>query len=197
MKAISIVSKNNQGITLIEVVIGIIIIGIALTFIASVFAPQVVVHLQPMYQVRATELARSFLTDILARSFDENSDRTGGETFCGPVSGNEVSTGNCTLPAAFGSESGEAFNTFNDVDDFHDFCGASHRLSGPTLADLLDLADGAIYESYQIEVCVRAAGAELIPGVSVSDGTIAKRIEVTVFLPNGDQIAFVAYRSNF
>lgn len=186
-----------KGITLIEVVIGIVVMGIALTLLATVLAPQAVVHLSPMYQVRASELGKTFIADILTRAFDENSDRTGGETFCGPVTGSEVSTGNCTIPLSFGSEVGETFDTFNDVDDFHDYCGAANRLTGSTLANLLNLSAGSAYENYQIEVCVSAAGAELIPGIGASDGTVAKRIDVTVFVPDGSSVAFTSYRSNY
>ena len=53
-----------RGITLIEVVIGIVVLGIALTLLATVLAPQAIVQLEPMYQVRATELARSFSAEL-------------------------------------------------------------------------------------------------------------------------------------
>ena len=122
--------------------IGIVVLGIALTLLATVLAPQALVQLEPMYQVRATELARSFSADILSRAFDENSDRTGGETYCGPVTGSEVSTGSCTAPASFGSETGETFNTFNDVDDYHDYCGAGNRLTGANSCEFIRFSDG-------------------------------------------------------
>ena len=108
-----------------------------------------------------------------------------------------MSTGSCTTPANFGSETGEAFNTFNDVDDYHDYCGAANRLTGATLVNLLGLVMGSAYEQYQIEVCVTAADTELIPEATSNDGTIAKRIDITVYLPTGAPIVFTSYRTNY
>ena len=59
-----------------------------------------------------------------------------------------------------------------------------------TLVNLLGLVMGSAYEQYQVEVCVTAADTELIPEATSNDGTIAKRVDITVYLPNGSTHCF-------
>jgi MSHA pilin protein MshD len=75
-------SKTTKGFTLIEIIVGIVVLGVALMVITSALGPLYQRSADPWHQVRAAELGHSLLNEIMARSFDENSDRAGGEFDC-------------------------------------------------------------------------------------------------------------------
>jgi MSHA pilin protein MshD len=72
----------QAGFTLIEVIVGIVVLAIALTLITAVLGPLSQKSTEPWHQVRAAELGHSFLNEVMARSFDESSDRSGGAYRC-------------------------------------------------------------------------------------------------------------------
>ncbi|MDF5139074.1 type II secretion system protein, partial [Vibrio parahaemolyticus] len=75
--------KKSSGMTLIEMIIAIVLMGIAMVAFTSFLVPQIRDSAIPHHQTRASALAQSFMSQILARGFDENSDLAGGETRCG------------------------------------------------------------------------------------------------------------------
>ena len=101
--------KPHKGFTLIELVIGMLVFAIAMTFFISLIVPQATRSIDPIFQVRATELGQSLLNEISGKSFDENSSRNTSQR-CG-----DVSAPTCTLPSALGPD-GEARGAYNDVD---------------------------------------------------------------------------------
>lgn len=191
------------GFTLIEMVIGITLLGIALLLLVGTFLPMLHYQSQPIYQVRAAVLGQSMLDEALSRSFDEKSDRSGGTRnplYCGTVSSTEQSVGVCTLTSAYGLDSAEGssrnFSSYNDVDDFDNFCATKSgrtALSGTEIASLLGL-DTSLYANYQVSVCVTSASGWW--GLAARDD-VAKKVVVTVTMPSGESMPFVAYRSNY
>lgn len=186
------------GFTLLELVAGIALFALVLLLITGAFLPVLNKQTQPIYQVRAAELAQTMLQEALARSYDENSDRT-GQTVAGryPYCGNidavnaaiEASSGICS--AVLGAENGEAYPDFNDVDDFNLYCNVP--ITGSAFAQLQGL-DTSLYEDYRIQVCVENA-PELL-GLTVRTD-VAKKITVTVTTPAGEALPFTSYRSNY
>ena len=177
-------SLSQRGVTLIELVIGITVLAVALTLITAVLSPLFVRSTDPWHQVRAAELGHSLMNEILARSFDEQSDRSGGLLRCDEVT---LGAEPCTAEANFGPD-GETRLWFNDVDDFDGFGASGSDILTNILA--LDLAD--VYRNYRAEVSVRYAGNELgLPQRSV------KRIEVVITTPTNSTIAFSAYKGNW
>ena len=73
---------NVRGFTLIELIIGIVVFTIIMLVIIGVIGPQSRLSIEPIWQIRASELAQSLLTEINAKSFDEQSDHSGGNTRC-------------------------------------------------------------------------------------------------------------------
>lgn len=71
-------SQNKHGFTLIEMVIGIVAFSAVLTIIIGVLAPQATRSVDPIFNVRASELAQSLFNEISAKTFDESSNQTGG-----------------------------------------------------------------------------------------------------------------------
>ncbi|GEA62337.1 type IV pilus modification PilV family protein [Vibrio comitans] len=112
--------KKVAGFTLIESIIAIVILGLAMITLTSFLYPQIAQSAKPYYEVRASALANSLMTEILSRNFDDLSDHDGGEFRCGEddyldTQGNIIS---CTPSAAFGPDNFEPPELFNDVDDY-------------------------------------------------------------------------------
>ena len=195
--------RSTGGFTLIEMVIGITLLGMALLLLVGTFLPMLNYQPQPIYQVRAAVLGKSMLNEALSRSFDEKSDRSGGTRtprYCGTVSSSEQTISACSSPSAYGLDSSEGssrnFSLYNDVDDFDNFCATKSgrtALSGTEIASLLGL-DTSLYANYTVSVCVTSASGWW--GLPSRDD-VAKKIVVTVTAPSGESIAFVAYRSNY
>lgn len=172
-----------RGFTLIEIIVGLVAISASFVILTVIIFPQAQRSAEPILQIRASALGQAFLDEIMGRSFDENSDRVGGEIRCG-----EDGT-TCTLTADFGPDDTETRPNFNDVDDFHEL-----ELS-TGIEDALGTDLGALYSnfSYAINVCYSNAQGEC------QGGTITnyKRIQVTITTPFGQDFTFSGIRGNF
>ncbi len=192
--------RRLSGFTLIELVTGIVLFAVAMTLIVGVILPMTRKQAQPIYQVRAAELGQAMLQEVLSRSFDENSDRSGTTTagkyrYCGVIDAmnttTEYSTGNCS--SSLGADSGESsYTQYDDVDDFNAFCNTP--VSGSVLAGWQGLNTG-LYDNYEVGVCV--VNEPALVSESAGRADVAKKITVTVTTPAGEAIPFVSYRSNY
>ncbi len=102
-----------NGFTLIELVAFIVVVGVSVVAIGSVFQHSVVRIQDPLIHSQLISMAQSQLDETLSRKYDENTP-TGGIPACG--------TG--TVCAGIGLDSGELLtdiNTLDDVDDFHEY----------------------------------------------------------------------------
>ena len=107
----------ERGFTLIELIVGIVLLAVALTGILGLLINQAPQAVDPVQQVRAAQLAQRLSGEILQKSFDENSDHNGGRYRCGEqVAGVTISP--CS--SSYGPDgSGESVTyAYNDVDDF-------------------------------------------------------------------------------
>ncbi len=192
--------KQQRGVTLIELIAGIVVLAISLSIITSVLGPLYIKSADPWHQVRAAELGQSLMNEILARSFDENSNRSGGLLRCDEDGAEKCS---CTTPEillglepcigtagidylVFGPN-GESREYFNDVDDFHNFSA-----TGDQITNILNEQLIAIYRQYQLNVTVLYAGAD-----AGLDNRQAKKITISVTTPTGTVIDFAAYKGNW
>jgi MSHA pilin protein MshD len=191
--------RRNAGFTLIELVIGIALLAVVMTLIISAFLPMLNKQSQPIYQVRAAELGQAMLQEVLSRSFDENSDRSGKTVaglypYCGAIDAanttTEVSTGNCS--STLGADTGETYPQFDDVDDYNAFCNSP--ISGTVLAGLQNL-NASLYDNYTVSVCV--VNAPDLVGQTSGRTDVAKKITVTVTTPASEAVTFISYRSNY
>lgn len=195
LKSSGISSRKQQaGFTLVELVIGIVVLAIALTMITSVLGPLYQRSADPWHQVRASELGHSFMNEIMARSFDEQSDRADGSYRCDATTEpTPVTPWPCTDAINFGPETGETRISFNDVDDFHNFSA-----TGDAITNILANPLTGLYNNYQVAIDVAYDGN--FNGVLNEAGAAersAKRILVSVTTPSGEVIQFAAYRSNW
>lgn len=174
--------SKQRGFTLIEIIIGIVVLGISIVLLTVLLFPQAQRSAEPILQQRAAALGQAFLDEISGKSFDENSDRQGGLVRCGE------GTTTCTAPAALGPDS-ETRDTFDDVDDYHQL-----ELTAPTLQDALgdDIAGRYVGFTYAIDVCYSDN-----LGVCQSTITAFKRIRVTVSTSFGQDFVFTSLRGNY
>lgn len=172
----------SSGFTLVEIIVGIVVLAIALVVITGVLGPLYKQSTDPWHQVRAAELGHSLLNEIMARSFDQNSDRAGGEFRCG-----DFGYAACTACNALGTE-GESRRSYNDVDDFNGL----QLQDNDIVASGNQLALTELYRGYRAAVTVSCAGAEL-----AQPNEQAKKVTVTITTPSGQDLAFSAYRSNW
>ncbi|WP_440903013.1 type IV pilus modification PilV family protein [Catenovulum sp. SX2] len=181
----------QQGFTLIEIVIGIVVLSITFSYFTHVMTNSNKFVADPWYQVRASELGSALLNEILAKSFDENSDRVSGTTRCSSA---DTGAPTCTTAANFGADTNEdSRDDYDDVDDYHNLSttgGDIIELSMPTNTALAEN-----YASYQLSVTV-IYDADFDGTADASIGA-HKLIQISVTDPIGNQTMFSAYRSNF
>ena len=190
----------RRGFTLIELVIGIVLLAVALGGMMGLLVSQTSQATDPVQQVRAAQLAQRLLNEILSRSFDAHSDHNGSRWRCGEtVDG--IPYDACTLPSAYGPESGESSSyLFDDVDDYHTpaIC-ASHLTSCAggewvPAAYFTQSSDEVRddYRNYQVRILV-APGA----GCTAVLCSTFKIIRLTVRLPDGSELPFAVTRGNY
>ncbi|PSF05544.1 MSHA biogenesis protein MshD [Marinobacter fuscus] len=159
----------QRGATLVELVITIMIIGIAIAGVVGAFSLIAGRSADPLNQTRAVKLAQLYMDEILTRKYDHQV----------PAGGVPKYTGACTI----GKEAGEVRASFDDVDDYHSLNGPPTAVDGTGLPG---------YQGFSVAVTVACAGADL--GLAERD---AKRIDLDIRDPSGGRYAFSAYRANF
>lgn len=168
--------KENNGFTLVELIITIVLSGIAMVMFASIYVSTQVKSVSPVLQVKAAELAQAYLEEISLKRFDENSP-IGNQFRC-----DQVSQPICTN--TFGAEAGETRARYDDVDDYHGLNQTPPR-------DALDNVRNG-FAGFSVNVSVNYAGAD--QGFSARN---LKRAEITITSPEDDQFTFSLYKGNF
>ncbi len=202
--------RQQHGVTLIEMVIFIVIVGIAVTAVMTVYINVGRTAADPMVRIRSIELGQAMLEEILLKAYDDGTPPGGG---CVQFSSGSRCSGGpsatAQTAAGFGSDNSETRATFNDVDDYHDlaYCGANVSAADAACSSscqpLLDDAGNDISANYTgFAVCIQIsfAGTELNNtnpadvSVSANDG---KRIDVIVTDHLNSRYLLSAYRLNF
>lgn len=160
--------KTNRGYTLVEVVITIVVLGIALTALSGSLFDGIGRNADPMWQVKSTQLAQAYLDEITSMRFQEDS----------PLGGGSIATCNENGP-----EAGETNRSlYDDVDDYHNLTESG---------DFLDIATSSDYSQYSITIQVDCKDA------ADNDSLNSKIIEVTITAPGNRQLRFASMRGNF
>ncbi|EGR0169201.1 type IV pilus modification PilV family protein [Vibrio alginolyticus] len=190
--------KKSSGMTLIEMIIAIVLMGIAMVAFTSFLVPQIRDSAIPHYQTRASALAQSFMSQILARGFDENSDLAGGETRCGEgLVGSEQET--CTVSGSLGAEEG-AIASFDDVDDYigcwytqstHTSCNSTPQYE---LSNVLGTSIESDYTNFRVEVDVVYVNES---GSVSNDIEDYKRVTLTIHAGRTQSLKLTAIKGNY
>lgn len=190
---------RQRGFTLIETVVFIIVLGIALGSIVSLFVQSAMGERYPYDQQRAIAIANAYMDEILRKRWDENSPLGGGcvitvgSTYCSdfcsaktyPDCGTcipDVATSKCTaLSATAIGNDGETRSTFDDIDDYH-------GLNDLSPVDASGVAIGG-YAGYSVGVLVTNTALSGVPSAD------SKQIVVTVS-KDGNSYDLTAFRMN-
>ncbi|TWX49191.1 type II secretion system protein [Colwellia hornerae] len=179
--------SKQQGFTLIELIVGIVVLSITYVVLTSLIYPMASQSAAQVHQIRAAELGQSMINEILGKAFDENSDMSGGFVRCG-----EISAPSCTATDDLGPDADEQRNNFNDVDDYNsiNFDDEIVNSSGISLAD--------IYTGFNMNVSVINDSDYSGEYQSATDNEkTAKLITITVRSPQNDDYVFSVYKANF
>lgn len=164
--------KLQQGFTLIELVVGMLVIAIAIVMLSSMLFPQADRAAKTLHRVKSAELAHSVMNEIWGKRYDQNTNANGGVPACGSPLGS-----NCS--ATLGPEAGEGRNDFNDVDDYNGLSQNATMLnSSQTYAEA--------YPNYQLSVTVAYGAA---PNT--------KLVTINVTTPDNEVITYNLVRSNY
>lgn len=179
----------QQGFTLIELVVGIVIFAVAMVLVVSFLQPQVKKGIDPIWQVRAASLGQSLSNEILAKAFDQNSNQVGGFERC-----NEPTTTNpCTQSSSLGHDS-EARDAFNDVDDYNGFNETGANILN-SLGLTTDVGGVNIYAGFNAQVSVFYD--QNLDGIDDLVVGNKKLITVTITTPGGESIVITSVKGNF
>ncbi|MBI4937720.1 MAG: type II secretion system protein [Nitrosomonadales bacterium] len=179
-------ASRQSGISLIELVMFIVITGIALAGILLVMSRVTASSADPLIRKQALAIAESLLEEVELMPF----------TFCDPNDANAasaVSVADCansqdviTGPAPGTETRGSATDPFDNVADYSNYSMAPIAdITGTTIAGL---------GSYAASVAIRRAGSALL--AAADDGT-ALRITVTVTGPGNTQVVLDGYRARY
>ena len=179
-------SMNKRGFTLVELVVGIVVLAVAMMIMNTMLISQSKDALEPLYRLRASQLGQSIMQNILTRAYDESSDHNGGLYRCGeiwPVL-TPPALVDCTVVANYGPDGGIEASPpfFNDVDDFI----TAGFVPAVDYGDVLGGDLASQYTNYAVNI-------EVV--IVVADNN--KRVSVVIRTPSGEEIRFSALKGNY
>jgi len=179
---------NKQGFTLVELVVGIVVLAVAMMIMNTMLISQSRDALEPLYRLRASQLGQSIMQNILTRAYDENSDHNGGLYRCGEEWQTDGLTHDCaTILGPDGSEADDGHQNFNDADDFiTDNPGSDDFELAVDYGDVIGNELSSQYNNYQVKIEVS--------NVTSSD---SKKIAVIIKTPSNEEIRFSALKGNY
>ncbi|KIF52181.1 type II secretion system protein [Vibrio owensii] len=196
--------RKHIGMTLIEMIIAIVLMGIAMVAFTSFLVPQIRDSAMPHYQMRAAALGQGFMSQILARGFDQWSDFDGGVIRCEEANPHPDNPSNsCSATLGVDTKYGEISNnpsTFNDVDDYIG-CWSTPTTVGQcqgakrgSIADVLGKSGEDKYRNFRVEVGV---AYDNLSAAKTTGTTNYKKITITIFASNTQPLTLTAIRGNY
>lgn len=171
--------RRHCGLTLIELLMFIVVVGIALAAMLRVFVTATTASADPMIRRQQLAIAESLLREVQLMPI----------TTCDPDDAN-VETGSCaSLAEAMGPEAAESrFGPSNYFDNVNDYAGFS-------MAGIRDLANTAVsgLSGYTAGVAVAAAALDSLTAGSGD----ALKITVTVSGPDSSSIVLQGWRTRY
>ena len=179
--------RQNDGFTLVEIVITIVILG-AVAGILVPFFNAITHSPDPVIRERAISLGQAMMDEIMAKRWDENTPMGGG-----PLNTAESARGTFVPAAALGIDAGEDRTTYDDVDDYNSM--------PPEIDNFTDQDNNAFnLPGYRRQVAVRYIASAANPideNTPAAAGTTdTKLVLVRITSPLGEIFNFVAVACN-
>lgn len=186
--------------SLIEVVVFIVVLGIGIAGALILFNQLTQASVDPMIRKQALALATSLLEEIELRPFtycdpdepDVYTATAATAAQCGGISGHEETIG----PENFGSGAETRYNAanrFDNVNDYHNFAMGS----GQADPDIRTADNNVITTLADYSVTAEIANAAELSG-TITDTTDALRITVTArHVPTGTTVSLQGYRTRY
>lgn len=181
--------KTLRGMTLIEMIIAIVLMGFAMVMFSTALIPQIKDASTSHYQSRAIALGHSMMSQILARNFDHYYDDNGGMLRCGESGADACSP--------LGRDRETSPSAFNDVDDYIGcWYTENTQNSCPSgsekyqLSDVVGNSADSSYINFRVEVAVETTELE---------GSVPKmkQVKLDIFAGSALAISLVGYRGNY
>lgn len=180
----SALERRQRGLTLVELIVAIVIIGVAGAGVLAALNVATAASVDPMVQKQALAIAESLLEEVQLQPF----------TFCDPddtAALTASSTADCTTAEGTGAEGGEtrysAATPFDNVSDYHGFNSATEAPPGLKRIDGTDLA----LPGYSATVTAAETALGAVPA------TESLLITVTVTGPAGTTVVLQGYRTRY
>ena len=174
---------NARGISLIELLVFIVVVGVAVTGVVSVYSQNARSSADPVVRKQALAIAESLLEEVLAKPY----------TYCDPDDANaetaSSAAGCATMPEVMGPENASetrdaSLTPFDNVNDYNGF----------SMAGISDLGGSAVdgLNGYTAAVRVEPAGA--FNGIPAGEALL---VTVTVTGPGNHGVSLSGYRTRY
>ena len=176
-------SRRERGLSLIEVVVFIVVLGIGLAGMAILYNQLTLASVDPMVRKQALAIANSLMEEIQLRPF----------TYCDPddpLVYTAANPGACGIPEAIGAE-GETryadprYDNVNDYAAFPPMIGSIQDINNLTVNGLA---------GYSASVAVANGGGDFPAAVPAAE---ALRITITVTGPANVSVVLQGYRLRY
>jgi MSHA pilin protein MshD len=179
------ISHRHRGVTLVELVMFIVLMGIAFGALMLALSQLTRTSADPLASKQSLAIAEALLDEIELMPF----------TYCDPDDANAstaTSTAGCaTLVESSGPETGESRGStttpFDNVNDYHGY----QMLSG-----ILDASGAAVSGLTQYKVTNVTVSAADLGTITAASGN-ALRISVTVQAPDSSTLTLEGYRARY
>lgn len=175
--------RRERGLSLIELVVFIVVLGIGVAGVALLFNQMTRSSVDPVVRKQALAIATSLMEEIELLPF----------TYCDPddpAVTTASSAAGCAIPEALGPEAGETRYADPRFDNVNDYAGFS--MSG----GIRDLTNTLVpgLGGYAASVSVQPIAAGELPGIPTSEGL---RITVSVTGPANANVVLQGYRLRY
>lgn len=198
-------SVKQQGVSLLEFVLGLVILAVVLAGVSlfSLGQPQ---RLDPVFQFRAVSLAEALAEQVFSARYDANNNPSLQQR-CGlaDLDGNFIACANHAYdPTELdtdGTVMGIALEKFTAVDDFQFWCepdenGVPEGINGQALANELGLPSPELYSRFSITTCVEAPVVLSPPYDEADPHLFVKKVSINISIEHSGTLSFLLHRYN-
>ena len=181
-------TTDQRGLSLIELLVFIVVVGIAVSGVLSVYSLNARSSADPMVQKQALAIAESLLEEVLAKPY----------TYCDPDDDaveTALSSADCATPEVMGPETAQGETRYANLtpyDNVNDYNGFSMNgiddLTGAAMAGLAGYT-----ASVQVQPIANFNG--ILPVVPGHNETLL--VTVTVTAPGNHSVSLSGYRTRY